>query len=171
MLLRVPPGQVAHVAAAERLGTVLLGVRLRDRAELLDPLLLVVEPVGVVDHVAHLVAEVAQDVGPVEPLDVADPLGVQCREVGPGQVEGNGDGDSLERHAPLGREVEPGPHPGHAGPAQIVPELLDDRLEGGTRDGEAEVPDRRGPEVGLVKPGGRWCGDGFDTRHGDKHTC
>jgi hypothetical protein len=52
--------------------------------------------------VAHLVAQVAQNVRPVKSFDVPDPLGVQRGEIGVGQVEGDGNGDRLERHAPFG---------------------------------------------------------------------
>ena len=74
------------------------------------------------------------------------------------------DGHRLEGHAPLGREIEPGPDPGEPDPAQLLLELLEDRLEAGPFDGEAEVPDRRGPEIGFVEAGGL-------GGHGDKHTC
>ena len=164
VLLGVPAGKVAHVAAAERLRPVLLRIGLGDRAELLDPLLLVVQPVGVVDDVPHLVPEVAQDVGPVEALHQAGPLHVQRGQVGTGEIEGDRDRHRLEGHAPLGGEIEAGVHPGEPGPVHLLLELLDDGLEGGPFDGEAEVPDRHGPEVGLLKAGGL-------GGHGDKDTC
>ena len=164
MLLRVPPRQVPDVPPAERLRPVLLPVGLGDRAELLDPLLLVIETVGVVHHVPHLVPEVAQDVRPVEALHQAGALHVQRGQVGSGEVERDRDRHRLEGHAPLGGEIEAGLDPGEPHPSQLLLELLDDRLEGCSLDGETEVPDRRGPEVGFleaVRLGG----------HGDKHTC
>ena len=81
VLLGVPARQVADVAAAERLGAVLLPVGPGHRAEPAHPVLPVVEPVGVVDHVPHLVPQVAQEVPAAEPLDVAGPLGVERRQV------------------------------------------------------------------------------------------
>ena len=54
----------------------------------------------------HLVAEVAQDVGAVEALDMAHFLAVQFGELGPRQIERNADRDRAERDAPLGRQIE-----------------------------------------------------------------
>ena len=106
MLLRVPTRQMADEPAAERLRPVLLAIRLRDRAEQLHPRFAVVEPVGVVHDVAHLVAQVAQDVGAVEPFDVPDLLAMQRREIGMSEIERNADDDGAERHAPFGRQVK-----------------------------------------------------------------
>ena len=61
---------------------------------------------------------------------------------GPGQVERDGDGDRLERHAPLGGEVEPGPDPGEAACPELALELGEDRLQPGAFDGQAQVADR-----------------------------
>ena len=68
-----------------------------------------VEPVGVIDDVAHLVPQVAQHVGPAAALDEAAALGVEVGQIDAGQIKGNGDGDRPERDAPLGGEVEVGP--------------------------------------------------------------
>jgi hypothetical protein len=82
VLLGIPAGEVADESPAERLEAVLVQVRLRDRTEELDPLLGLMEPVGVVDDVPHLVAEIAEDVGAASPLDVPAALGVQGRQLG-----------------------------------------------------------------------------------------
>jgi hypothetical protein len=96
------------IPAAEGLGTVFFEVGLGDGPELLDPFLLVIEPVRVIDHMAHLVAQVAEDIGPVESFHQADLLGVKRGEIGAGQVEGNGYRDSLEGNAPLTGEIKAG---------------------------------------------------------------
>jgi hypothetical protein len=101
MLLRVPARQVAHEPPAERLRAIVLAVRLRDRAEQLHPVLVVVEPVGVVHDVTHLVAQIAEDVGAVEALDVPHLLAMQLGELGTSEIERNCDRDRAERHAPL----------------------------------------------------------------------
>src|SRR5262245_31567437 len=106
MLLRVPAGQVTHEPTAERLRPVFLAIRLRDRAEQLHPRLAVVESVGVIHDVPHLVTEIAKDVRAVESFDVPDLLAVQRREIGMGEVERNADDDGAEWHAPFGREVK-----------------------------------------------------------------
>src|SRR5690606_5609435 len=153
MLLGIPPGQVPHVAPAERLRGILILIRLGDGAEELDPLLGVVEAVGVVDDMPHLVPQVAQDVLGVEALDQAHLVGVHRHELGAGQVERNGDRHRLERNSPLAREVEPGTEPPDPHPHQLLQEGLDHRLQPGPLDGEPQVPDRGGPEVGFLEGG------------------
>ena len=74
-------------------------------------------------------------------------------EIGPGQIERDGDRDRLEGDAPLGGEVEPGPHPCEADPVELLLELREDRLEAGALDGQTKVADRGRPEIRLVKPG------------------
>jgi hypothetical protein len=141
---------MTHEAAAERLRPIILAVRLRDRAEELHPRLAVVELVRVVHDVAHLVAQVPQDVGVIEALDVPDLLAVQRREIGVGKVERDADDDVAERHAPLRREVK-ARHDLDAGARKLRAKLVDDGLQPRTRDLEAEVADRRAEQVGLTK--------------------
>lgn len=91
VLLCVPARQVADEAAAKWLRSVVFDVGLGDRAEALDPGAVVVQAIRVVDHVAHLVAQIAEDVGGREALDVAGVLGVHRRQLGARQVERDGD--------------------------------------------------------------------------------
>ncbi len=150
MLLRVPARQVPDMTPAERLRRVVVLIRLRDGTEQLDPLLRIVEPVGVVHDVAHLVAEIAQHVVPVEAFDHADPLAMELHQFGVGKVERDGDRDGLERHAPFRRQIEAGPEPDSAR-VQLAQKIGDDGLEPGPFDGESEIPDGSGPEVGFLE--------------------
>ncbi len=86
-----------------------------------------------------------------EPLDVPRPLGVERRQVRPGEVERDRDGDRPERHPPLRREVEARAHPADAGRRELPLELGDDRLQGRPRDRQAEIADRAFPEVGFLE--------------------
>src|SRR5690242_2722679 len=97
---------MTHVSPAERLRSIVLQVGLRDRAEELYPLFVVEQLVGIVDDVAHLVPQIAEDVGMAETLDVPDFLAVQFGQLGPRQVERNADDDRAERDAPFGGQVE-----------------------------------------------------------------
>ena len=83
----------------------------------------------------HLVPQIAQDVRPVESLHVANLLGVERRQVRVREVERDGDRHRLERHPPLGGEVEARADPGEAGFAELGLELLQDGLKAGARDG------------------------------------
>src|SRR5918994_846699 len=114
---------------------------------------LMVRLVGVVHHMSHLMPQVAEDVGSVETLHMAHALGVERGQVRASQVEGDGDRHCLEGNPPLGGEIEAWPDPGDTSLPQLLRELGQDRLQTGALDGESQVPDRRGPEVGLVKAG------------------
>ena len=101
MLLRVPAGQMPHEARAERLGPVLLLVRLRDGAKVPNPLVGLVELVGIVDDMAELVPQIAEDVGAARTFDVSAALRVIVGQLLPRQIERDRNGDRPERHAPL----------------------------------------------------------------------
>ena len=92
----------------------------------LHPLLVVVELVGVVHDVAHLVPQVAQDVVPVEALDVADLLAVQLRELGPREVERNGDRRPCRTARPTPSTGRSAASPRDAELRELRAKLLDD---------------------------------------------
>jgi hypothetical protein len=94
---------MADEARAPRLGAVIVLVRLAHGAEPLDPVLAVVEAVGVVHHVTHLVAQVDQDLASALSLDHAGAVGVELGQLGVGQVERDRHRHGLERDTPLGR--------------------------------------------------------------------
>src|SRR5262249_46900575 len=102
VLLRVPARQMPYETRAKRLGPIFLLVRLRDRAEVVYPLLGFVKLVRVVDDMAQLVAQIAEGVGAAPALGVAGELRVQARQLLPSQVERNRDGDRAEGDAPFG---------------------------------------------------------------------
>ena len=154
VLLRVPARQVPHMLPAERDGAVVVLVGLAHRAEELFPLRVVVQPVGVVHHVPHLVAQVAEDVLAVPPFDVPGPLGVHLLELVVGQVEGDGDRHRLEGHPPLGGQVEPRGEPAEPSASELPAELRQDRLEARSLDGQAEVADRSRPDGRFPEAGG-----------------
>jgi hypothetical protein len=106
VLLGVPARQVIHIVGMERPRLIFLLVLLFDVAEQAHPLRLLVEPVGVIDDVAHFMAQVTQNVRRPDALDEACPIRVQLRQVGPGEIERDGDADRAERHAPFGREIK-----------------------------------------------------------------
>ena len=151
MFLRVPARQMANETAAERLRTVILAIRLRDGAEQLHPRFEVVELVGVVDDVTHLVAQIAKDVGVIETFDVADLLAVQGRQIGMSEIERNPDDDGAERHAPFGRQMKTRDDSRDAALRELGAELVDHGREPRALDHEAEVADRRAEQVGFVK--------------------
>ncbi len=151
MLLRVPARQMTHEAAAERLRPVLLAVRLRDRAEQLHPRFEVVELVGVVDDVTHLVAQVPQDVGAIEAFDVADLFAMQLRELRSSEIERNADDDGAERHAPFGREVKARHELRDAAARELGAKLLDHGLQARAVDREAKITDRSAEEIGFAE--------------------
>jgi hypothetical protein len=153
MFLGVPSRQVPDVLAAEGDGAVVVLVGLTHRTEEGLPLRRVVQPVGVVDDMPHLVAEVPEDLVLVPPLHVPGPEGVHFQQFRPGQVEGDRDRHRLERDAPLRGEVEFRGQSPKARQRQLVTELLEDRLETGSFDGQAEVADGSRPQGRFPKAG------------------
>src|SRR5690606_1654748 len=143
----------------ERLWAVGLAVRLRDRAEELHPVLAVVELVGVVQDVPHLVPQVAQDVRAAEALDVADLLAVELGQLRPREIERDANRDGAERHAPFSREIEARRDLRDAACGELRAELLDDRSEPHAVDRVSEIAHRRAEEVRLaeaVRHGAQW---------------
>src|SRR5882724_12020037 len=99
----------------------------------------------------HLVAQVPQDVRPIEALHVAPIFLVDRRELRPREIEGDRDGDCLERHAPFGGEVETRLQAGESYASELLLELLENGLEPSVLDGEPQIADRGRPETGFAK--------------------
>src|SRR5262249_44127947 len=109
-----------------------------------------------VEDVAHLVAQIAEDVRRSRALDETAAFGVQFRQVGAGQIEGNGDADRAEGNAPFGGKVELRLDPRETTLLQLALEVLQDLVQWRTDNGQTEVAQRRLPGIGLVNRKRAW---------------
>src|SRR5689334_19164489 len=113
-----------NITSAKRFGTIVLFVRLGNGAEVLDPVLALVESIRVIDHVAHLMPQVAQDIPTAQALHVAGTLEMQRRQVRTREIKRNGDGYRTERYPPFGRKIKTRPHAPNPRPLKLGLELL-----------------------------------------------
>ena len=171
VLLRVPARDVPHEAARERDGPVVLAVGAAERSEQRPPFRLAVEPVGVVEGVARLVAHVHHDLAGV--LEIVHFL-FELRELGVGEVEGDADHRLPGGAAPLVGEVEGGSELPEALALQLAVQALDGPFDGRPFQLEAEILDRLGQDLldvqrGLFK-GGHSGRGGSNPSRGPPHA-
>ena len=106
VLLGVVSGQVAHEVRAEGDASVLVGVWPRHRTEQGGPVVVFIELVGIVDHVAHFVTKVPQDVLVILAFHDARSGLLDSPKPLIRQVEGDADGHRAVRHPPFVGEIE-----------------------------------------------------------------
>src|SRR6516164_602805 len=119
---------MTNKAAAKRFGAVVFFVRLSHRAEVLDPILVLIEPIRVIDDVAHLMPQVAQDVPRTQSFDIAGAPEVQRRQIRTREIKRDGNTYGTERYAPFGRKVKPGPEASDVRPLQLGFKLFENRF-------------------------------------------
>src|SRR5262249_55092816 len=136
VLLGVPAGDVRHVGAAEGLGLEVFLVRLVVVAEYAAPAGGLVEPVGVVEAVPRLVAEVHEDLA--FGLHAAAELALDGLERRVGEVERDADDRNPGGTAPLVAEVTLRADVDAPG-GELLVELVDEPFEVRAAQLEAEV--------------------------------
>src|SRR5262245_56351681 len=102
MLLRVPAGDVTHELAAEWNRPIAVAIAAVVGGEQAAPFERDVEPIGVVERVAGLVAQVHHDLALV--LEVVQDA-LELRELGIGEIEGDADHRLSTRASPFVGEV------------------------------------------------------------------
>src|SRR5262249_45538270 len=143
VLLRVPTRDVRDVGPREGLRLELFLVGLVVVAEQRPPGRGLVEPVGVVEAVPRLVAEVHEDLA--LRLDPASELTLDGLERRVGQVEGDADDRNARGAAPLVAQVALGGDVDARAP-ELLMELVDEPLGGRARQLEPQVFDTSAEE-------------------------
>jgi len=173
VLLGVPARDVHHVPSAKGVRLVGVDVGLAVVAELLAPLLGLVELVGVVEGVPRLVPQVHHDVPLV--LGSRAQRIFDLKQVGIGQVKRNPDDRHTRGAPPLVRQVALRPERQTLG-LELFVELADEPLQEGAGEVQLQVLDARlkqrsarrrqsVPKVGLGRLLSK-CGAGEGSAHG-----
>src|SRR5581483_8234180 len=139
VLLCVPAGNVAHEAAGEGHGTIVVAGGAAEGPKQLAPLRRLPELVGVVEGVTGFVTQVHHDLARV--FQIVH-LALELGKLGIREVKGNPDDRLAGGTSPLVGEVASGPELAQALALQLAVELVHESLERRGIQLEAEVADR-----------------------------
>src|SRR4051794_3793311 len=128
VLLGIPARQMPDEIAAERIGLVVIAIGPRVRPEQLVPFLGLVEPIGVIEGVAGLMAQIAEDFFLAFGLDPFHQLVFETAQAFIGEVKRNADDRNSFRATPLIGKVNGGLQR-YSGLIELSIELLDQRLQ------------------------------------------
>ena len=144
MLLRVPAGDVPHVAAAERHRPVEVAIAPVERTEALAPLRGREQAIGVVERVPGLVPQVHHDLARV--LEIVH-LAFEAGELGIREVERDPDHGLAVGAAPLVGEIAHRMKRPESLAVELAVELLDEALDRRALDSQAELADPPAEQV------------------------